>query len=50
MYVDKETYRITKMIKELNIRIANITNNNISKILSVKNQQYKKPKLAHSSV
>ena len=38
------------MIKELNIRIANITNNNISKILYLNKQQHKKPKLEHSGV
>jgi hypothetical protein len=45
-YVDKETYRITKMIKELNITIANITNKNISKIVSVNNQQHENPNLS----
>ena len=33
MYVDEKSNHITKMIKELNIRIANITNNNIYNIL-----------------
>jgi hypothetical protein len=49
-WVDKETYCITKTIKELMIRVAKITKNNIKMILPVNNQQHTKPKFEHSSV
>jgi hypothetical protein len=40
----QEFYPTTKLIKALNIIIANITNNNNSKILSVSNQHLRKAK------